>query len=153
MCLVIHNYTRFFIACQPPFCKIVQVVHTPPYSCLFFRRLHNACAYRWWQLLLWLTVNLPNLCIYVYTCTPTPAMAPAYPLALCVMCVHVCLCLRIMWAWCVHEAQHNVSAMRCVPRCARQSTVMVSVAITICHTVLQICHNGVTRRGGAYVPP
>jgi len=53
----------------------------------------------------------------------------------------------------VREAQHDVCVMRYVPICVRLVTVMVSVAITICHSVLQICHNAVTCRGGAYYTP
>ena len=37
----------------------------------------NTRQYKYCQLLLWLTLNLPNLCISVYTCTYHPPMPPA----------------------------------------------------------------------------
>jgi len=49
--------------------------------CLFFVQLHNTCAYMYCQLLLWLTLNLPNLCICTYILLRYPPVAPALPCA------------------------------------------------------------------------
>ena len=62
-------------------------------------QLHNTCAYTYCQLLLWLTLNLPNLCVSVYTYLRTPRMAHA-PLRI---CRRVCVCAGRVAAWCGHD--------------------------------------------------
>ena len=77
--LVIHNYTRFLLRCQPPFFTFTENSPYAPISCLFFRHVAQYLCINIHQLLLWLTVHFPNLCISVYTYTHTPAVAPACP--------------------------------------------------------------------------
>ena len=43
------------------------------------------------QLLLWLTLNLPNLCVSVYTYTHTPPLAHART----PVCVCICACMSL----------------------------------------------------------
>ena len=61
--------------CQPPFLQ--KMLRGPYPPCLFFRQLHNACAYICGQLYLWLTIENPDLCISVYIRTGYPGVAPA----------------------------------------------------------------------------
>ena len=63
--------------CQPPFLQ--KMLRGPHTSCLFFRQLHNACAYICGQLYLWLTVENPDLCIsmYIYVRVPGGDPCPA----------------------------------------------------------------------------
>ena len=129
MCLVIHNYTRFFIACQPPFCKIVHMVHTPPYSCLLFRQLHNTCAYGYWQLLLWLTINLPNLCISVYTYLRYPPVAPARPPASARICPWIGALCGCSVTYVLYVGIMRGKTLGFLRVSANLETVMVSVAI------------------------
>ena len=90
---------------------------------------------------LWLTVNLPNLCIYVYIRTATPGMAPARPPWLALMPACVPVCWRIMCASYASDAHMLCLSCNCVPRYARQSTVMVSVAIQHSVIAVMLCRN------------
>ena len=69
--------------------------------CLFFVQLHNACACICYQLLLWLTLNFPNLCISVYILRIPPRMAPARTRTYLRTCVCTWLCGRTLCASCV----------------------------------------------------
>lgn len=98
-------------------------------NCTKNRQLHNACAYTHCQLLLWLTLNLPDLCVSVYTYLAHPPVAPAPPRP----CGR-----RTALAWPAVESQqrHIVSKLVTTSRCCvlidhRQlrTTVMVSVAM------------------------
>jgi len=92
-------------------------------------------------LFLWLTVNLPNLCISVYIRTATPGMAPARPPWLALMPACVPVCWRIMCASYASDAHMLCLSCNCVPRYARQSTVMVSVAIQHSVIAVMLCRN------------
>jgi len=69
------------------------------YICLFFVQLHNTWAYMYCQLLLWLTLNLPNLCICMYILRIPPRMAPARPRAY----TRISVCVGHVSAHCGHH--------------------------------------------------
>jgi len=80
-------------------------------------------------LLVWLTVNLPDLCISVYIATTPPPMAPARPRASVRMCASIgalCGCSASY----VHHMRHmRGKTLDFLRISANVSTVMVSVAI------------------------
>jgi hypothetical protein len=82
-------------------------------------------------LLVWLTVNLPDLCISVYTDTTPPPMAPARPRA----SARISLCIGayacIMGIYVGHQRIMRGKTLAFLRVSANVSTVMVSVAMMI----------------------
>ena len=90
-----YNYIHNHISCQSPKSSSTSIIS---YRVTFMQHINwvqntdctnNRQSYTC-QLLLWLTLNLPNLCISVYTYHTDRGVAPAR--------AYVCVCrMRIMW--------------------------------------------------------
>ena len=94
-------------------------------------------------MLLWLTVNLPDLCISVYTYTPVPPLAPARLRLMCVMWACASVCVRMMCALCACDAQHVVCVMRmCAYICEAINCYGIS-----CHHILYDRSNAAQKIG------
>jgi len=77
----------------------------------------------------WLTVNLPNLCISMYTTTTPPPMAPARPRASARICQRIGAYACIMGIYVCHQRMMRGKTLAFLRVSANVSTVMVSVAI------------------------
>jgi len=91
--------------------------------------LHNACVYRYCQLLLWLTLNLPDLCIYMYIYLRYPPVAPACPSASARICLWIGALCGCSVTYAVHIGIMRGKTLGFLRVSANLSTVMVSVAI------------------------
>ena len=78
---------------------------------------------------MWLTVNLPDLCISVYTYLPVPPLAPARPHASVRICASIgalCVCSA---SYVCHMCVMRGKTLGFLRVLDNVSTVMVSVAI------------------------
>ena len=119
-------------------------------------QLHNACAYRYCQLLLWLTLNLPNLCICMYILRIPPRMAPARTRAY--VCISVCVghvsahcghhvCVT---AQCVSHVSQNCCKTGCFLRIA--NCYGISCHHISCDRGWDLAKKANVVSGGAYTP-
>jgi len=79
----------------------------------------------------WLTVNLPDLCISMYTTTTPPPMAPARPRASARICQRIGAYVRIMGIYVCHQRMMRGKTLAFLRGSDNVSTVMVSVAMMI----------------------
>ena len=80
---------------------------------------------------MWLTVNLPDLCISVYTDTTPPPMAPARPRASARICQRIGAYACIMGIYVGHQRIMRGKTLAFLRVSDNVSTVMVSVAMMI----------------------
>jgi len=81
------------------------------------------------QLLLWLTLDLPNLCISVYIYLAYPRVAPARTIPSCSSCAYIMCCEPVMPTLCVLCRYYESKTLAFLPVLGNMLTVMVSVAI------------------------